>query len=436
LADVRPFRGVTYDPSRVSLDRVLCPPYDVISPHQQEAYYARDERNAVRVVLNRAAGEERYSDAARALQAWLDDGSLKRPGEPALYVHRHTFTAPDGRRLARAGILAAVRLEPWAAGVVKPHEHTMPGPKLDRLQLLRATHTDTEPIWLFHPDPEDRVAMALADLTALHAADLDAEFAPADGPEAGPTERHELWRVDGADWLQVLTPVLATLPLYIADGHHRYETALTYAEESGGPRDAATRFKLVLLTAMRDPGLLVLPTHRLLRLPPGESLGRLLADLRVAGWRTEQPRQLADLLARLAEPAAPGQVGFGLFAERRYSYLEGPATTNAASIPLAPVMEALDVAVIHQRVLAPCLGVTAERLAAGDTVQYSRDPAEVRRRVAAGEFDAGIFLRAPTLRQIRDVADAGESMPQKSTYFWPKPASGLMFMPQPPGEPL
>ena len=436
MADVRAFRGVTYNPAHVDLSRVLCPPYDVVSPEQQVAYYDRDLRNAIRVVLNLGEGDERYRDASNNLDMWFADGSLLRARRPAFYVHRHTFDAPGVGRVSRSGFVAAVRLEPWSDGAVLPHEHTMPGPKLDRLALTRATNTDTEPIWVFQPDPSGAVRARIPEVIGRTPL-LEATFTPvagSDGDTPSP-EEHALWVIDDEEEVGQLSRLLSAEQLYIADGHHRYETALVHAEEVGGGADDATRFKTMLITPLEDPGLLVLPTHRLLKLPPGRTLGGMLSQLRTWGWTSEQPVGLAELQARLALPAAYGRVGIGLFAERRFSYFEGlVASPEVESLP--PSVRALDVAQVHEGILGPLLGLDREVADAGVLIAYSRDPGEVRARVASGEFDAGLFLRPPTLEQVQAVADSRSVMPHKSTYFWPKPPSGLLLALEEPGEDL
>ena len=434
MADVRPFAGVTYDPTRVDLARVLCAPYDVISPAQQQAYLRRDPHNAVRVVLNPAPGEQRYPEAARELQSWLANGILRRAGRPALYVHRHTFESPGSGRISRTGLIAAVRLEPWASGAIRPHEHTMPGPKQDRLELMRATHADTEPIWVFHPDPTGEMRRRLEAATMAEPV-LDVEFqAEPDTGEAGPAERHQLWAVEDPAEARGLAAMAGALPLYIADGHHRYETALFRADEAGGPDDAATRFKIMLLSAAEDPGLLVLATHRVVRVDP-EVMHGAMTHLAEDGWTNENIADLAGMVARLALPAPPGRLGFGVFTRGRFGYLEG-AVAGPAISQLPPSIAALDVGALHDGILRPLLGIGPEELAAGERIAYARDAAEVEARVRNGEFDLGILMRPPTLAQIEAVADAGESMPQKSTYFWPKPPSGLLMALQEPGSPL
>jgi uncharacterized protein (DUF1015 family) len=429
LADVRPFAGVTYDPARVETSQVLCAPYDVIAPAQQQAYMAREPHNAVRIVLNPAPGEARYSEAAAALRLWLGEGVLRLAPRPALYVHRHSFDAPGAGRLSRTGLIAAVRLEPWSTGAIRPHEHTMPGPKRDRLELMRATGADTEPIWVFHPDPTGEVRRRLDAVTQREPI-IDTQFVPEADSEAVPAaERHQLWAVDDPE-SRGLAAAAGALPLYIADGHHRYETALYHAEESGGPDDAPTRFKVMLLSAAEDPGLLVLPTHRMVRADE-QALHSAMTALAARGWSNDDIADLDAMAARLAAPASAGTFGFGVYAGGRFGYLEGPvAATEIAELP--PSIAALDVGLLHETVLRPLLGIGPAELAAGDRIAYARDPAEVEARVRAGDFNLGIFIRPPTLAQIQAVADAGENMPQKSTYFWPKPASGLIMALQQP----
>ena len=414
---------------------MLCPPYDVISPAQQAAYAARDPHNAVRIVLNPAPGDQRYAAAAVALRDWLDEGILRRGENPAFYVHRHTFQLAGGGEGVRTGLIAAVKLEPWASGAVRPHEHTMPGPKEDRLKLMRATQADTEPIWVFHPDPDGELQGRLGEVrrrTPL----LIAEFRPETaGGEIAEKERHEIWAVDDPVETAELRAAAGAGALYVADGHHRYETALFHAEESGGPDDAPTRFKVMLVTPAKDPGFLVLPTHRMVRLPAGRHLEAMLAELEGRGWSSQELPGREALLARLGTAPVAGRAGFGVCTPGQWMYLEGVlAGPDIDGLP--PSIAALDVGQVHEGVLRPLLGIGQEELAAGQAVAYARDAREVEKRVSAGEFDFGVLMRPPTLSQIKAVADAGENMPQKSTYFWPKPASGLIMALQEPGQSL
>jgi uncharacterized protein (DUF1015 family) len=421
---------VTYDPARVDIAAVLSPPYDVIGPSQQAAYYDRDRYNAVRLVLNRAEGDQRYSDAAAALRGWLADGVLRREPSPALYVHRHAFVTPAGGQGVRLGLLAAVRLEPWSSGAVRPHEHTMPGPKADRLALARATNADLEPIWVFHPDPAGEFRARLEEATH-RAPDLAAGFVPVDAEKG---ERHDLWRVGEPRAAKELAELASGLRLYIADGHHRYETALFHADEVAGGPDDASRFKLMLLTPLEDPGLLVLPTHRLLKVDP-QKLHEAYQELRLRGWKSVDASDIEELQRMLTVAPSPNHTGFGVYAGGRAAYFEGIIAGPDVEM-LAPSIAALDVAVVHHGILAPLLGIGDDELTRGERIGYVRDASEAVVRVDSGEFDVAILLRPPTLAQVQAVADAGENMPQKSTYFWPKPASGLVMMPQDPAQPL
>ena len=391
MADVRPFPGVTYDPGRVDLASVLCPPYDVIAPAQQAAYVARDPHNAVNIVLNPAPGGERYTAAATALRSWLDDGVLRQADRAAFYVHRHTFDNPSGERstarVSRTGLIASVRLEPWETRAVRPHEHTMPGPKQDRLELMRATHADTEPIWVFRPDPGGELRSLLDPVVGRQPL-LRTEFQPEPGAaELPPAESHELWEVSDPAEVAAISAAAAAQPLYIADGHHRYETALFHAEESGGPEDAPTRFKVMLLSAAEDPGLPVLPTHRMVRPGPGHSIESAISQLQVRGWTVEEATGMEELLSMLAAPPATNRVGFGLFDGGRCTYLEGIAGLDVRHLPRP--LAALDVGMVHEGILRPLLGIGPEELAAGEAVAYARDPREVVARVTAGSSISG-----------------------------------------------
>jgi uncharacterized protein (DUF1015 family) len=244
---------------------------------------------------------------------------------------------------------------------------------------------------------------------------------------AGEPDRHELWRVEDDKTLRELSQVAARVQLYIADGHHRYETALHHAEEAGATTmDDPSRFKLMLISQLQDPGLLVLPTHRLVRVPHGFDLGTALDTLAQRGWQSVTAGDTAQLLQVLAAQPGPNNPGFGLYTPGTWAYWEGiMAGPEVERLP--PSIAKLDVALIHHGILAPLLGIGEAELAAGSNVAYARDPGEVIARVDGGEFGFGLFLRPPTLAQVQAVADAGESMPQKSTFFWPKPPSGLVL---------
>ncbi len=370
MADVRAFSGLRYDVARVGdLAQVLAPPYDVIPEDQLGMYRGRSPWNVVRLIR---PGTD--CDAAARLWAdWQREGVLRRDA-PAMYVHEVRF---EGRR--RHDLLAALRLQPYADRVVLPHELTHRGPKEDRLALMRATQAAFEPLWFLYE----------GGLTALLAAAT--KEAPAVEFELPAGEEHRLWVVDDQGWHAGVAAALASQPVLIADGHHRYETALAFSEELGGGPDAASHFTPALLTDLADPGLTVLPTHRLLR-----------TGVAVTGG--EPAASLEDMLARLDGRAVVGAYRDGQF---QVLELEGEM----------PVVE------LHRQVVDNILG----RKSLEENVYYTRDAAEAVREVDAGRAVSAFFLPAPDLAVVLRQARAGMTFPQKTTYFHPKPPSGMVF---------
>lgn len=368
MADVRPFRAVRY---AEPLEPVLAPPYDVLSEEQVAEHRARSPHNVVH--LTRPGRD--YEAAGRLLDRWLADGVLVEDSEPAMFVHETTFPTA-GAELTRLDLVAALRLAPYEDRVVLPHEGTHRGPKEDRLALLRATGACLEPLWF--------VTEGLRGLLEKAPADSERRF-----EFAG--ERHLLRTVHDPGWLRSAREAMAAKEVLIADGHHRYETTLAYSQEVGGRPDAASRFTLALVTDMEDPGLMVLPTHRVLK-----------AGVAVTGG--EPVGSLDELLA-----AIRGRVAAGTYRDGRFQVL--PLEGKVA------VME------LHRQVIDNVLG----RRSAEDFLIYTRDPEEAVRWVDAGAGVAAFFVDAPDLAAVLRFARAGETMPQKTTYFFPKPPSGMVI---------
>jgi uncharacterized protein (DUF1015 family) len=365
MADVRPFVAVRY---AERLGPVVAPPYDVLSDEDVRRYEGASPHNVVR--LTRPGHD--YDGAARVFGTWLDTGVLAEDDMPAMYVHETSFA---GR--VRRDLVATLRLQPYEDRVVLPHERTHRGPKEDRLALLRATGVSLEPLWF------------LAD-------GLDGLLGTAPEPDSceefsfGP-ERHSLARVTDATWIEAVTNFLAERPLLIADGHHRYETTLAYSRELGGGDDAASRFTLALITDLSDPGLVVLPTHRLLK-----------SGVAVTGG--EVTGSLEETLTGIR-----GRVAAGSYRDGRFQIL-----------PLEGNVPALE---LHRQVIDNILG---QRDPEG-YLTYTRDAAEAVRWVDEGKGVAAFFLDTPDLAAVLQAARAGITMPQKTTYFFPKPPSGMAF---------
>jgi uncharacterized protein (DUF1015 family) len=427
MAEVRPFRALRYDPAVADPSRTIAPPYDVISPELQGELYERDEHNIIRIEYGRDdAGDSeavnKYTRAAAALQDWRARGVLRLDEQPAIYVYRQRFTW-EGTDYERTAYFGAVRLEPWDKGVVKPHEHTLSNPKADRMNLLRATRTQVSPVYsLYRAKESDGLWFQLPE---------HAEIAI----DAG-GERHLIDRVTDEIAIADFARLIEESDVYIADGHHRYETALAYRDEVQARSGAWTgeepeNFVLMALTAYNDPGLLVLPTHRLVHVPslPDGALDRISAHFDVTPLEASEAGALTAALRDAgAEQTTFVAIGFPggphLLTLRDR---EGTEANMPAGQPDA--WKKLDVNVLQYGILQDVLGIDDARLAAGGTVSYTQDAREAFDAVARGNARAAFLLNATPVEQVLAVADASARMPQKSTYFQPKLPTGLVLRP-------
>jgi uncharacterized protein (DUF1015 family) len=407
MADVQPFRALHYDLDRVGgLQAVVAPPYDVIDAEQRAALIARSPHNVVEIDLPQ--GDEPYAHAAEVFERWQQDGILVRDDEDALWVLEQEYVGPDGETRTRRGFLARVGIEEYGAGRIRPHERTHPGPKEDRLKLTRATHANLSPIFSLYDDPDG------AAQTALDAAKGEPwdEVTDEDGTV------HRLWRIADPEAARTVGEALRDKELLIADGHHRYETARVHHEEGGAGH------VLMCLVALQDPGLTVFPTHRLLT---------HLDDDRREALRDAVRRdfELTQVAADELEPTGNGDVRIGyLDAHHRRPLmltLRDPATVAAALPDKPEPYRALDTAVLEALILKQALGMSEDDISHLHGLDYARDTAQARRRVEAGEAEAAFFMGATPVARVRDVAATGESMPPKSTYFFPKVLTGMVF---------
>ena len=374
MALAKPFRALRYDVRTAGpLDALVAPPYDVITPSMRERLLAASPYNVVRLIRPDAPEE-----AAAALEAWRADVVLTREDRPAVWLLEEAFAGPDGLPRTRRGLVARLRLEPYSAGVVLPHERTFPGPKEARLRLLRATRTKLSPLLVLHdgglPGPAPSRAPDLQ-------ADLD-----------GATSR--LWRIDDTEAVRAALAAVEA-PLVIADGHHRYETALRFHEEEGGEETAYVQAALV---SRDDPGLVVFPTHRLASGPVPELDGR---------FRLEEISGPSEGLDRLA--AIPR---------------DRPAFVLVS--PLGAVLAETDAAGADPLAVLDTTAVDSLGL---QDVGFTASASEAADAVTSGRAAAAFLVRAPTVDQVEAVARGGETMPQKSTYFFPKLTSGLLLSP-------
>jgi uncharacterized protein (DUF1015 family) len=437
MAEISPFPGLHFDPARVPLEAVIAPPYDVISPSQQQELYARDPRNIVRLILNQETPEDddtnnRYTRAATFLRDSLRDGVLVQDGTPALYETIQRFAHPlDSTRIVeRTTLLTALKLEPYENGVVLPHEETHPKAKADRLDLMRATHANPEPIYGLYEDPEQHVSRALVAARQGQEPLLHTTFT---GPSAPHGEEQIVYRHTDAALIADLTAFFASRRVWIADGHHRYETALNYQRERRQAADGSSTSALqsydslfIGLSAFEDPGLVVLPTHRLVK---NLSTARL-EDLPLQLERFFHLQTLPVEQARAwIHEQRPDEKRFVLLlADRGYALtLRGQELPEAAQEGThCAAWQRLDVTILQVLVLDRSLGISWQALAHTPDVAYTRDEEEAVSKVQSGEYQLACLLQNPSVTEVRDVASAGDKMPQKSTFFYPKLYSGLI----------
>jgi uncharacterized protein (DUF1015 family) len=413
MADVQPLRALHYDLSKVgSLADVAAPPYDVIDPQQRAALAARSPYNVVRIDLPEGEPDP-YAEAARTLEQWQAEGAVVRDDEPALWTLTQDYTGPDGRRLTRHGVFARVRVEDYGPGRIRPHERTHPGPKEDRLRLTRATKANLSPIFSLYDDPSGATAAVLAAATPF------GELTDDDG-----TVNH-LGRVADPGAIEAFRAALGPAELLIADGHHRYETARVYADEVGG--EGEHRFVLMCLVALQDEGLTVFPTHRLIKDTTPATQEALGSTLR----RLFEVEEIGH--DRLRPPDGDGPLAMGYidahFKRAFRLTLKDQATADQALDGMPEAYRRLDTAVLEALVLEGPLGLTEDDIAHLRGLGYSRTDDEALQLVLSGEYDAAFFLRSTPVQQVRDVAAAGVNMPPKSTYFFPKVPTGLLFNP-------
>ncbi len=408
MPTISPFPALRYDPGRIDLAAVLAPPYDVIGPELQERLYSRALQNVVRVELgkdypdDRPGERDRYTRARDNLRTWLEQGFLLREGSPAVYVHEHLFPDPEGGALLRRlGVFVAVQPAPHERRLILRHELTLDGPKEDRLRLLRATGVQTSPLLLLHDGPDELG-------TALEAAADGQPSAEAEVRGEYSREHHRLWAITDSEQVASICSRLSSGRMFIADGHHRYETALALR----------LPWVLALVTPLRPQNHLILATHRVLDHTP-LAADQVLTALSGSGWEvaTWEDVHGAQLRAKELGPDHHALVvvdaeTVGTASRRRQEAEHGAAQ--------------LDVSVLNREVLETILGIGPEAAAAG-RVRHTRDPEEA---ISAGRRRGSLaFLLNPTpLEAVVEASLAGEVLPQKSTYFYPKVPSGLVLM--------
>ncbi|HEY6653005.1 MAG TPA: DUF1015 domain-containing protein [Solirubrobacterales bacterium] len=416
MAEVLPLQAVHYDLGRVgALADVVAPPYDVIDDAQRAELAARSPYNVVELDLPRdPGGGDPYQHAAELLGQWTDEGVLTRDSNPTIWALQQDYTTLDGSRLTRRGLIARVRLAPYGEGI-RPHERTQPGPKEDRLLLTRATRHNLSPIF------------------ALHPGDAWRHLEPALGGEPwgevtnGDGTTHRVWRIEDPAVHEGIAAELESGELLIADGHHRYETSLAYQREvgPGGPAD----YVLMALVSLEDPGLTVFPTHRLI-----SGLADDPAKQEALGSGLKELFEVEEVPKEQLDPSGVEGVGVFGYLDSHFNsaYRLRLASNPALDRALAGHSEAyrtLDAAILEELVLKGILGMSTDDIAAKRGIGYTPSIEEALAKLDAGDYQAAFLLRPTPVDQVREVAAAGETMPPKSTYFFPKLLTGLVFNP-------
>lgn len=437
MAHVAPFKGTYYTPS-LPLEQVIAPPYDVLSPRQQAELYAKHPLNVVRLILNAdqegdSPEQNRYTRASAFLQEGLQQGVFVQDAEPAFYEYIQQFEHPlDPTQLVhRSTLFVALKLEPYEKGVVLPHEETHPKAKADRLMMMRATNANPEPIYGLYEDPTQTLAKSLEASRAGQEPLLKAALPGQTAPER---EQHLLYRHSDPCLVAEIEEFFQTRRIWIADGHHRYETGLNYQrerrEQEGDPEGLQPYDLLFIgLSAFEDPGLVVLPTHRLVKGIEGSRMEELplllerffqieiLSLEEGEAWILKQDPEIKRFLLVL-----PGK-SYALTLRDKSLLNEAMGGNHCEA------WRHLDVSILQEFVLDRTLGISWQTLAHTPDVAYTRDTAEAFDKVQSGEWQLSLLLQNPTVTEVRDVASAGDKMPQKSTFFYPKLWSGILIRP-------
>ncbi len=420
---IEPFRGLFFNPQRCGdLAAIVAPPYDLIGPDRQEQLYQRSPYNVVRLEFGREP--DRYAAAAAMLDQWLRDGILKRASAPAIHLYTQTFSF-EGRAYERSGFIVTLRLEEFAKGRILPHERTFAAAKQDRLQLLGATQVNLSSIFGLYPG-------AHAELEKLRekAAANDPLFAVRDDLGIG----NELRPIADTKDIRTVQHALANARLLIADGHHRYETALNYRRSRRAAEHDSAGLKpydyvMITLTSCNDPGLLILPTHRVVRQIDPVAIRNL--DRRAAEvFAIEEFTDSEGFFARLKDSGS-GTLGVALSGDPKLRLLRlKDASTMAAATPeMAPEVRRLDVSILHTIVFDRLLSIGETAVKSGSLIDYTIDARAALASVRDGSASGAFLMNPPSITDVERVSDAGATMPEKSTYFHPKLLTGLVMNP-------
>ncbi len=435
MAKVIPFCGTRYNTEKFeNLDVVTAPPYDIISKEEQDEIYNKSEHNIIRVDFGKELSgdtetENRYTRSGALLKKWIDEEILIREDAPAFYIYEQIFTLGDDKSShSLKGILSLVELKEFSEKVVLPHEETISKAKADRLNLMRATGANTSPIYSLYLDDEETISNLI-------------EEASDDAPDisfvSGDGIRQNIWIVTDEATTSRITTLFENKQLFIADGHHRYETALNYRNErhaqDGTPIGSADYdYILMMLVSMSNSGLFVFPTHRLVKDIKGFDETLLISCLteefsaaKIYFTEGDYANIITDRLVNTVEEKL-----FALYTGGNYYYLlklKDTASADAVTVGKSKAYRHLDVNILHKLILEKFLGIDEENMKSQKNLVYMREASDAVYAVKSGDYQCAFLINPTKVSEIREIASANEKMPQKSTYFWPKLVTGLVI---------
>lgn len=431
MAHIIPFRGLRYNKNE-NLTAVTTPPYDIISPKEQESFYEQSEHNVIRLELGKeydsdTTNNNRYTRSAATLKDWIDKQVLCFEDKPAVYLYEEIFSLPGGETKSFKGFITLVELEEFSKKIVLPHEETLSKAKTDRFNLMDATHANFSQIYCLYMDSQKVLTKLIDEISSKQA---DVSFTASDGI------RHKLWIVTDEATVSAIQTGFADKQLFIADGHHRYETALNYRnkmreEHPDYQKEDLFNYVMMMLVEMDDPGLVVLPTHRMVKnlehFDENEVLKKLAGTFAAEkiAVKNDAAKEMEVALAAHTEEKV-----FAFYTGKDYFYLLTLTDKSAMKTHIADKSDAwlgLDVAVLHTLILGDVFGIDMENMANQKNLVYTRYAKEAAEGAASGEYQCCFLLNATKVREIKDVSLANEKMPQKSTYFYPKLITGLVM---------
>jgi len=437
MAKIIPFRGIFYKQVKAgTMADLVCPPYDIISPATQQELYRKNPYNVVRLEFGLVSPadtevDNRYTRAAALLDEWFKKDILRQDQASALYIYEMEYTASKATKKLR-GFICLVRLEDYDSGIVKPHETTLSGPKTDRLNLLRACRASFSQIYSLFSDPQRKISGILAHVTRKP------EMEVMDSDDV----HHRIWSLSDKNDIEAVIREMADKPLFIADGHHRYDTALNYRNERRKAAGMVTgdepfNFAAMFLAGLEDPGITILPAHRALFNLTDFNARRFEDDLnrhfnieRIDFDKKSEAKDLLTVLDTMTHRADHAHV-FGMRVTGEHSYylmtLRNEADMDALLPDKSPAYRRLDVSILHHLVIEKLLGIKMETHKLGLNIEYIKEADEAAARIRNGSAEIVFFMNPTKVSEVKDVASAGERMPQKATYFYPKLLTGLVM---------